>query len=147
MILGHRKLQRIRAGYIGAAMGAAGLAWLFLSGQMLDVLLGMTGGPKDSLPPDLLAAFKLVAYPTAAVVLALAGLFLFFAWRPYWPGKLVCLLCATSWSLFCVMAVLIGAPASHPAVVTIGAAAVLVLLAGVVHQVNDPRFSGSYARA
>lgn len=130
------RVAMLRTGYGIAALGGLALAVLAASGGMNEVFDGGTRAAH--------AIAQLLGAMTAICLAVGVCLFVFLAFRPYWWGKLFCLAAATSWLGFGAQSYFaFGAPTVAAVALAAGLA---VLLAGLLHQIADPRFSGPYLR-
>ena len=131
------RLTAIRAGYAIAAFGALALAVLSGSGVIAGAILaGSNAGP--------MLPLGLSVVMTACFV-AIGGLLVLLTFRPYWWGKLMCVWTGLSWIGFSVMSVIIM-PGNLAVSLTALVAGFAQLLAALIHQIADPRFSGPYLR-
>jgi len=135
--------QRIalRTAYVIASLASLTLAiWAGL-GHAVELMDDIAG----ELPsPELREIWSAVRYPQAVFGILFTGLFVFLVTRPYWWGKILCLWAAVSWLGFGV-AVMLMWQADPRLFVPIGTGSAM-LLAFIIHQIADPRFTGTYLR-
>lgn len=137
------KVRILRFAYWTAAAATGLMAWLAISGAIMGVFLaaGSGAGPH----PELAGAGDAMGIGSGLLLLLFAGLFVFLSFRPYWWGKLICAWAGLAWCMFgLISGVVAGPQLTSPLVL---AAGLTVLAAGLVHQLTDPRFSGSYLRS
>jgi hypothetical protein len=128
-----------------AAAATLILGWVVVSGKLFGEMMEFGAGKAHVSPsPEFLQMRDAITYGDGALVVVLFALFMFLVARPYWWGKLVCALLALPWCMFGLMSTLLGAERSTSMYVL--SAGVLMLVAGVVAQVADPRFGGTYLR-
>ncbi|MDB5432226.1 MAG: hypothetical protein JWP35_3342 [Caulobacter sp.] len=141
-----RKRMVLRVAYGAAAVAVAVIGVVVMN--MLKAIFAATPQAGALVVP--FSIFMVI------VILAMAGVFVFLAWRPYWWGKLLVAMAAVSWLMNGAVSFLIATmidPASgdagiiaafvatRPWVISCG----LVMLAVVITlQITDPRFSGSW---
>jgi hypothetical protein len=136
-----RRVSMLRAGYLLAAFGALTMAALTGSGAITNAMIAAAHAPPH-MKPVLLPG--LIPEVTVGFVL-FATLFVFLAFRPYWWGKLLCVWAGLSWTGFGAGSlVLLHNNLVGGAALAGGGA---VLLAALIHQIADPRFSGPYLRS
>lgn len=139
------KLGLLRASYMVAAAATLLTGWLAVSGQLGDLMLGLIKSETGGVPPDFQQFLYGLRFAQGGFTVALAGLFVFLSFRPYWWGKLLCLSAALSWGLFGVVLSAFGG-GFEPTLRWVLVAAFGMFAATVVLQALDPRFSGSYLR-
>lgn len=91
------KLGLLRASYMVAAAATLLTGWLAVSGQLGDLMLGLIKSETGGVPPDFQQFLYGLRFAQGGFTVALAGLFVFLSFRPYWWGKLLCLSAALSW--------------------------------------------------
>lgn len=135
------QIMALRAAYVIASLASLTLAvWAGLGYAI--ALMNDMAGPLAS--PEFSAMWSAVRYPQAVFGILFTGLFVFLIFRPYWWGKVLCLLAALSWLGFGLGSLLMW-QSDWRAFIPAGAGAAMVV-ALLLHQVADPRFSGSYLR-
>jgi hypothetical protein len=111
--------------YIGAALAMAVLAWTALSGGTAAALVASDHG--RLVPPVMLTLFTYV--PGIMALMGIA-LFLYFAVRPHWLGKVFCVWAGIGWIGYAVVANEMDA--SSAGTLSIGAAGALMLLCALI---------------
>lgn len=121
------KQNVVRGAYLLAVAGPLSLGWLSVSGRLWDLVQF----------PEFLGGFLTVlAVTTGILFAAVAGLYLYLAYRPRWWGKLVCLWAGVSWIGFAGMSRLMHG--GNPVLWGPAGAGALLLLVALVHHVADP---------
>jgi len=125
----------MRAGYFLAVLASLVVAWLSISGHVLEIMRFPTAGP----------AFFMLVIRAAALGgglfgLGFAGLLGYLAFRPKWWGKLVCAFAGVSWTLFSVSATLMHRGSPSPFSLWPGAAGAVLLTCAILHHLADPTF-------
>jgi hypothetical protein len=139
------KVGLLRASYMVAAAATLLIGWLGVSGQLGELMLGLMKSADGGVPADFRQFFDGIRFAQGGFMMALAGLFLFLSFRPYWWGKVLCLWAAVSWGGFgLILSAFSGGV--KPTLDWVLVAAFGMLAATVVLQVVDPRFGGSYLR-
>jgi hypothetical protein len=119
------RIVAVRMDYIGAAIAMAVLAGAALSGGTAAALVASDHG--RSVPPMILSLFT---YVPGLFGFAGIALFLYFAIRPHWLGKVFCVWAGIGWIGYAVVADKIEA--SNIATLSIGAAGILMLVCAIV---------------
>ncbi len=136
------KLLLLRVAYLLAAAATAIMGSLAATGKFSDVMdqfassSGELQGPP--FPPAMVTSVNILM---SVFLAALLALFVFLALRPSWWGKLICWGIGLTWIMggagFGIIA------GFYPAVdCQLGAGAALIL-AGLLHQIVDPRFDSA----
>jgi hypothetical protein len=139
-----RKLIALRAAYAVAVAAALTLGWYLTSGQMDGAFLAGAGSA-DELQQAIPGGLHTILLVFAGVpFIGLTGAFTLLAFRPYWWGKVLCAMCGISWTMFSLASA--AMPGGAGIQILPLAAGAAVFAAAIVHQIVDPRFSGSYLR-
>lgn len=140
------KVGLLRSSYMVATAATLLVGWLGVSGLLGDLMLDLMKSEAGGVPPDFRQFFDGIRFAQGGLMVALAGLFVFLSFRPYWWGKLLCLWAALSWGMFGLILSAFGG-GFKPTLDWVLVAAFGMFAATVVLQVVDPRFGGSYLRS
>lgn len=139
------KVSLLRASYLMATAATLLAGWLAVSDRLGDLMLGLMKSGVGGVPPEFQRFFDGIRFAQGCLMVALAGLFVFLSFRPYWWGKLLCLWAAVSWGMFGLILSVFGG-GLKPTLDCVLVAAFGMFAATIVLQVVDPRFGGSYLR-
>lgn len=139
------KVGLLRASYMVATAATLLVGWLAVSGLLGDLMFGMMRSTAGGVPPDFRQFLDGIRFAQGGLMVALAGLFVFLAFRPYWWGELLCLWATLAWGMFGLV-LLAFSGGFRPTLVWVLVAALGMVAATVILQVVDPRFGGSYLR-
>ncbi|MGN6366464.1 hypothetical protein [Asticcacaulis taihuensis] len=138
------QIRMLAIAYILASIASIVLGFWCVGGAVGDLMLSVFSRYGQPAPPEFKTFYDMIRIPQALMMVGLCGLFIFLSFRPYWWGKLICAWAALSWLGFSgVMCLLAGYDGRLVWILSAGA---MMVLAIILHQVADPRFSGSYLR-
>ncbi len=138
------RVRSLRVAYLLAVGATALMAFLIISGAVMKQMNAMMG--EDIAPDPTLQQFETTfSYVGGGVLLALAGLFVFLAFRPFWWGKLLCLFAGLAWLMNGLMMTAFGSGGATSSLIATSGG--LMIIAALLHQIADPRFSGTWMRS
>gem|GEM_PF-1902204 len=137
-----RSILLLRIAYGLAIASLVLVGGLTASGKVMEALLALVGEtPQDFMGWEMMVAMNVTA---GVLALAMAYLFVFLLRRPYWWGKLICLWVGLGWFGFGLVGLLLSG--GHLTLLAVALGGIVMLTAAILHQIADPRFSGSYLR-
>ncbi|MBP2159664.1 MULTISPECIES: hypothetical protein [Asticcacaulis] len=139
------QILSLRLAYLMAITAVITVGIWTLSDSSVDLIFAQGGITVADLPTDFRMMLDLVRYFTAGFMILLCGMFVLLFLRPYGWGKILMLFCTFSWLSFSGVQVLVTGTLDARALPVLIAGAGM-LLAILLHQIADPRFTGTYLR-